>query len=295
MPPILEIGQELCSMTRGASHPDGHFYSPVVDTEDLRRRESLVWPHNPSVLGIDFNDASHLRVLEEFFPKYIADFDYEERGPAAEDELEWFYVRNSQFSWLDARTLFVLMRQWQPRKIVEVGSGYSSLLIADVNRRYLNGECEVICIEPYPRPFLKRGIRGLNRVIRNKVQDVPLTQFTELNAGDILFIDSSHVAKTGSDVNHLYFEVLPRLKAGVKVHIHDIFLPHDYPKEWVLDENRSWNEQYLVRALLMYSSALKPVFGCSYAFHRFPAHVKRALNIPSGHAFAGGSLWIERT
>ncbi|MEO8801981.1 MAG: hypothetical protein ABI304_11880, partial [Rudaea sp.] len=118
--------------------------------------------------------------------------------------------------------------------------------------------------------------------------------FTALESGDVLFIDSSHVAKTGSDVNYLYFEVLPRLAPGVRVHIHDIFLPHDYPREWVLDENRSWNEQYLLRALLMHSKGFRVIFGCSYAFWRFPELVRTALAHPNGHAFAGGSFWIER-
>jgi hypothetical protein len=118
--------------------------------------------------------------------------------------------------------------------------------------------------------------------------------FDTLQAGDILFIDSSHVAKTGSDVNRLFFDVLPRLAPGVRIHIHDIFLPHEYPQEWVLQDNRSWNEQYLVRALLMYSVGFRVVFGCSYAYYRFPEDVARALALPSGRGFAGGSLWIER-
>ena len=95
-------------------------------------------------------------------------------------------------------------------------------------------------------------------------------------------------------MNHLYFEVLPRLRPGVRVHVHDIFLPHDYPPDWVLNENRSWNEQYLLRALLMYSTGFRIIFGCSYAFHRWPDKVKAALAHPKGHAFGGGSFWIER-
>ncbi|MBU6199666.1 MAG: hypothetical protein KGP08_08415, partial [Xanthomonadaceae bacterium] len=137
-------------------------------------------------------------------------------------------------------------------------------------------------------------VPGVSRLLEEKVQNVALAEFAALQAGDILFIDSSHVAKTGSDVNYLYFEVLPRLASGVRVHIHDIFLPHDYPREWVLGENRSWNEQYLLRALLMHSSAFRVVFGCSYAFWRFPDLVQAALAHPRGHAFAGGSIWIER-
>src|SRR4030095_41590 len=115
-----------------------------------------------------------------------------------------------------------------------------------------------------------------------------------LDAGDVLFIDSSHVAKTGSDVNHLVFEIFPRLRRGVGLNIHDIFLPAEYPKGWVFGENRSWNEQYVIRALLMYSTMFRVLFGCYYAFFAFPDLVRNALNIAKGAGFGGGSLWIEK-
>lgn len=271
--------------------PPGHFYSPIVDPDALRGRLEEVWPRAPSVAGIDFNDASHRTVLVELFPRFIGDYDYPEQATADERA---FYTQNSQFSWLDARALFVLLRAWQPQRVIEVGSGYSSLLVADVIRRWLAGRTEFTCIEPYPRAFLRAGVSGITRLLEQEVQRVPLATFSELRRGDVLFIDSSHVAKTGSDVNYLYFEVLPRLAAGVRIHVHDIFLPHDYPPQWVLDENRSWNEQYVVRALLMYSSAFRVEFGCSYAFHRFPDLVLDALASPQGHAFGGGSLWFTK-
>ena len=281
-------------MPRPAAMPDGHFYSPVVDPDELATRAAQVWPDQPQVSGIDFDDASHQRVLCEFFPAFMADFDYAEAAPAEDAQLDRYYTDNSQFGWLDARALFVLLRAWRPKRIIEVGSGYSSLLMADVNHRFLDARCKITCIEPYPRPFLRTSIPGLSDVIEQKVQDVPLALFDELDRGDILFIDSSHVSKTGSDVNYLFFDVLPRLKPGVRIHIHDIALPHDYPKDWAITENRSWNEQYVVRALLMYSTAFHVVFGCSYAFFRFPDEVRKALNLPDGRAFGGGSLWIER-
>jgi hypothetical protein len=274
--------------------PDGHFYSPIIDRDDLHQRQAEIWPEDPRVEGIDFNDSSHLKILGELFPAHIADFNYPETLGESDEELSGYYIQNSQFSWLDARSLFVLLQAWQPRRMIEVGSGYSSLLTADVNHRFLNDGIEFCCIEPYPRPFLTRPIDGLNEVIVEKVERVPLDRFDALQAGDVLFIDSSHVCKTGSDVNYLYFEVLPRLKPGVRVHIHDIFLPHDYPKDWVLNEGRSWNEQYLLRALLTHSIGFKVLFGCTYAMHRFPQQVQQALALESGAAFGGGSFWIER-
>jgi hypothetical protein len=273
------------------AHEIGHFYSPVVDPRTLDA--ARLWPARPEILGIDFNDGSHETILQDIFPRFIAAYDYPERLEE-NPELTQFFTQNSQFSWLDSRALFVLLREWRPQRFIEVGSGFSTLLAADVNRRFLGDSIAITCVEPYPREFLRKGIIGVSRLIEEKVQDVPLAEFTALQAGDVLFIDSSHVAKTGSDVNFLYFDVLPRLKPGVRVHIHDIFLPHDYPRDWVIDENRSWNEQYLLRALLMHSKAYRVVFGCSYAFWRFPELVKAALAHPRGHAFAGGSFWIER-
>jgi hypothetical protein len=274
------------------AYPNGHFYSPVVDPALLDAHR--VWPANPTVMGIDFDDRSHEGVLREAFPRFIGQYDYPERLDEI-PELTEFFTQNSQFSWLDSRALYVLLRAWRPRRMIEVGSGFSTLLAADVNRRFLDGGKDITCVEPYPRAFLRNGVPGVRRLIEAKVQDVPLDEFAALKCGDILFIDSSHVAKTGSDVNFLYFEVLPRLVPGVRVHIHDIFLPHDYLPEWVVGENRSWNEQYLLRALLMYSNGFRVVFGSSYAFWRFPDLVRSALAHPLGHAFAGGSFWIERT
>jgi hypothetical protein len=244
-------------------------------------------------LGIDFNDAFHQHVLRDVLPRHLPSYDYAEVLTDSPD-LRDFYTQNSQFSWLDARVLFALLREWRPPRLVEVGSGYTTLLIADVNRRYCGSAIDVTCVEPYPRDFLRNPVVGVSRMLESPVQDVALEIFSTLEAGDILFIDSSHVAKTGSDVNFLLFEVLPRLAKGVRIHIHDIFLPHEYPREWVLQENRSWNEQYLVRALLMFSSGFKVLFGCSYAFFRYPELVQRALAHPKGRSFAGGSLWIER-
>ena len=273
--------------------PPGHFYSPIVDTRAAAAERERLWPLQPVTAGIDWNDEGHRQLLTGIFPRFLPLYDYPEVLPDGPD-LVTFYTRNSQFSWLDARALFVLLHAWRPSRIVEVGSGYSSLLIADVNRRWFGGGIRVTCIEPYPRAFLKKGIDGISRLIEDRVQDVALAEFSALAAGDLLFIDSSHVAKTGSDVNHLYFNVLPTLAPGVHIHIHDIFLPHEYPQSWAIDENRSWNEQYLVHALLMYSKAFRVEFGCSYAFQTFPDLVIEALAHPKGHGYGGGSLWLTK-
>lgn len=275
------------------SFPPGHFYSPIVDPDDLEERTDALWPSDPDAIGIDFRPLEHQRILTEVFPKFIGDYRYPdlESQTAAEHE---FYTGNSQFAWLDSRALFVLLRELRPKRVIEVGSGFSSLLMADVNRRWFDSGIQLECIEPYPRPFLERGVPGITRLVKERVERLDLALFGELGAGDILFIDSSHVAKTGSDVNYLFFEVLPRLKAGVRIHVHDIFLPADYPRHWAIDLNRSWNEQYVLRALLSYSTAYRVMFGCNYAFLRHRGLVAKALGVPIEHAYSGASFWIER-
>jgi len=276
------------------AYAPGHFYSPVVHPAEASAKHSTLWPCVPhAILGIDFNDASHKQILNSDFPTYIADYDYPELEAAITTK-NGFYSGNTQFGWLDSRTLFVLLRKWRPKRVIEVGSGFSSLLMADVNRRFLDSTCEITCIEPYPRAFLTEGVEGIHALIQKPIQTIPLDFFSCLDKGDILFIDSTHVSKTGSDVNYLFFEILPRLKRGVYVHIHDIFLPNEYPKGWVITENRSWNEQYMLRALLMYSTAFKVIFGSSYAFTMMPALVQSALNHAGLQAYAGSSIWLER-
>jgi hypothetical protein len=141
---------------------------------------------------------------------------------------------------------------------------------------------------------MSAGVPGLTGLVTEPVQKLPLASFQALGANDILFIDSTHVCKIASDVNYLMLAVLPVLEKGVLIHLHDIFLPHDYPPAWVIGENRSWNEQYLLRALLMYGSGFEVVFGCSYAFWRFPALVTEALANPDGAGYGGGSFWLRR-
>jgi len=157
--------------------------------------------------------------------------------------------------------------------MIEVGSGFSSLISAEVNRCHLNGAMEFSCIEPYPRQFLIDGVDGITTLVRKRVEDVEPSFFDRLGDGDVLFIDSSHVSKTGSDVNYLFFDVLPRLRPGVLVHIHDIFLPDEYPKVWAIDDCRSWNEQYM---------GTRHTAAVQATFPRYP------------RLGGGGSLWLRR-
>jgi predicted O-methyltransferase YrrM len=271
--------------------PDGHFYSPVVDVAEVAADADRIWGHRDDPVGIDFRPHAQLAFLEECLASYVPEYDYPELLPDGAEE-NVFYTRNSQFSWLDARTLYALLRHYRPRRMIEIGSGYSSLLVADVNTRFLDGELDFRCVEPYPRPFLQEQVPGITEVLVQRVQDVDPELFASLRAGDVLFIDSSHVSKTGSDVNHLFLNVLPRLEVGVLVHVHDVFFPADYPRAWVTEHGFSWNEQYLVQAFLAHNDAFEVVVGSNYLHQRFAS---RVADLVGGAGYGGGSLWLRKT
>ncbi len=141
---------------------------------------------------------------------------------------------------------------------------------------------------------MKEAIPGLAELIEQPVQSLPPGQFAQLESGDILFIDSSHVCKTASDVQHLCSHVLPLLAAGVYIHFHDVFLPQDYPKQWVLKENRSWNEQYVLQAILANSGRYKIIFGSNYACLRHQKALIEALGSDPEKLPGGCSFWIRK-
>jgi hypothetical protein len=271
-------------------YPLGNFYSPIINNDEVKQDERRIWPEKPVILGLDFNEANHEEMLKTDLPGFQGMFDYKDEAHERRSETE-YYCRNGQFPRVDATLLFTILQILKPRRFIEIGSGFSSLLVGDVNRRIFQNKMEVYCIEPFPSAWLANGVPGITQLIKEKVQTVPLSVFELLNDGDILFIDSSHVAKTGSDVNHLYFEIIPRIAKGVFIHVHDIFLPHDYPKNWVIDEGRGWNEAYVLRALLMYTSGFRVLFGNQFAAARYPDQMKALYRDQFNH---GSSFWMEK-
>jgi predicted O-methyltransferase YrrM len=275
--------------------PPGHYYSPLPDTRELgaEPRHSEVWPAKPrDTPGIDWHDEAQAALCRDVFAKQQRlDFADVPSG----DERE-YVTGNDQFAPLDAWLLEAFLRHLRPQRLIEVGSGFSTLVSARVNRELVDGAMDITCIEPYPRPFLVDGVPGVAELRIEGVQDTPLEVFEALDRDDVLFIDTSHVAKTGSDVVWLYQEIVPRLRPGVVVHIHDIFAPGEYPEDWVLD-GRAWNELYVVRAFLAFNSAFRIELGAQYLLKRhrelvldaFPGMRKERYARPGG-----GSLWIRR-
>jgi Methyltransferase domain len=262
-----------------------HFYQPIPDTQLL---SETLWSHPSELAGIDMNDAMQLDLLRNHFPKFRQEY---ERFPTNPTEGQTqFYLGSGPFDHADALGAYCMVRHFQPRLIIEVGSGFSSLLLGQAAAK--NKSSQLICIEPFPREFLRNGFPGLQSLIDKKVQDVDLEFFSQLESGDILFIDSSHTVKIGGDVNYLFLEVLPRLKAGVIVHVHDIFLPFEYPRDWVLDEFRFWTEQYLLQAFLTFNSEFEVLLANSYLNHYHKSELKTAF--PSLASWGGGSFWMRR-
>jgi len=269
--------------------PIGHFYSPIADPADIRARADRIWAAGGEMPGIDLGVDDQLALLRELEP-FTATIDYPVEQPP--DPTRYFYS-NDQYPVLDAEFLHAALCRFRPKTMIEVGSGFSSLVTAEVNRRVLDRSLDFSCIEPYPRQFLIDGVDGITRLVRRKVEDVELSFFERLGAGDILFVDSSHVSKVGSDVNYLFFEVIPRLRAGVMVHVHDIFLPDEYPKDWVIDQGRNWNEQYLLRAFLQFNGDWQVMWAAHFMGTRHTAAVQRTFpRYP--RLGGGGSFWLRR-
>lgn len=266
--------------------PLGHACSPMGSPEELRAREDGLWAGARPTPGIDFDAVAH-RAFVRGLADTRAAYDYPDKAETG------YFSENEYFSWLDSRVLVAMMLQVRPQRIVEVGSGFSSLLMADVNTRRLGGTVGIVCIDPQPRTEIL-GTPGIERVINEQAQRVPTDTYLSLRANDILFIDSSHVCKTDSDVAFLVLEILPRLAPGVIVHFHDIFIPFEYPKDWVIDENRSWNEQYVVQAFLAMNPSYEVLFGSAFAGANCREELEEVFGAGAPPAHGGCSLWLRR-
>jgi len=260
------------------------FNQPIPDTQSL---PETLWSRPSELVGIHMNDAEQLKLLRSF-SRFRDEYQHFPTGEPR--ERNQFYLGNGLFDGVDALVAYCMIRHFQPRLAIEVGGGFSSVVLGQAAEK--NKNSGVICIEPFPREFLREGFPGLQSLIEKKVQDIGLEFFSQLASGDILFIDSSHTVKIGGDVNYLFLEVVPRLKPGVIVHVHDIFLPFEYRRDWVLDEFRFWTEQYLLQAFLIFNSEFEVLMANSYLNHYHQPDLKAAF--PNLRRWIGGSFWMRR-
>lgn len=270
----------------------GHFYSPICAPGELARhyRDPAATASPAELPGIDLNDAGQV-ALWNSWRDILAGYPF-----AAEKRDGWrYHTDNRNFAAGDSSVLFAMLRHFQPKRLIEIGSGYSSACALDTNERYLGDALEASFIEPYPallKSLLKAGDAEKIEIVPSGVQDVEPDYFRKLAANDILFIDSTHIMKTGSDVCYELFEILPRLAAGTIIHIHDIHHPFEYPREWVLERNYSWNEVYAVRAFLQFNSAFEILFFNDYFAKMHGDLVHR--DAPQMVANPGGGLWLRK-
>lgn len=249
-----------------------HFYLPIPEDQDV---EGGFWNKTSDLVGVDMNVPVASDFLENVFPRYMDEF--REKFPiyAAGDPAQ-FYLINGGYMAVDAHVYYSLIRHNKPRRIVEIGAGNSTILagVACLQNQEETGKpVNLTAIDPYPYELHASGkVPGLSNMIKAKVQDADMELFTSLEAGDILFIDSSHVLKSGGDVQTEYLEILPRLAPGIYVHIHDVSLPRAYPSVYYQNQ-LYWNEQYLLQAFLAFNSRFEVVWPGNYMMLNYPDKV----------------------
>lgn len=240
--------------------PPGHFYSPIPDINYVEANREGIFSLDRQVSNVDLDEAGQLAFYERL-SAHLPEI------PFAPDKTPGFryFFNNPFFSYGDGVVLYGILREIPASRIVEVGSGFSSALMLDVNEKLLNNRIDFTFIEPFPDRFQELVGRSpsKHRLLVKSVQDVDLDVFSSLKRDDILFIDSSHVGKIGSDFLHILFNVLPILQSGVLIHFHDIFWPFEYPESWV-KEGRAWNEIYFLRAFLAHNQDYQIVFFNSF-------------------------------
>jgi predicted O-methyltransferase YrrM len=265
-----------------------HFYQPV-----LRPSAVPEWGVEDPLVGVDIRADAQLRLLaqlEEFASEVVT----ATRG-SQEPDITSFDYGNESFGSGDAEVLYEMVRLFRPARIVEVGAGHSTRMIRlALNANARDGYyCNHTVIEPYPQPWL--GRLGAQAIVREKVERTGTRPFEDLGQNDIVFIDTSHVVRMGGDVQHLYLRVLPSLRPGVLIHVHDIFLPRDYPREWVADQKKFWTEQYLLQAFLAFNSEFEVLLALAYLSHHHHGELCRACPIyETEPGRVPGSFWMRR-
>lgn len=269
-------------------YPPGHFYSPLVTHGQLLANESKLIDVDGLLWGnVDLQPDVQEQTLKKLVKAQPPDFPKEQTAGSR------YYSGNSFFGYGSAAILSAVMRTYRPKRIVEVGSGFSSAVMLDTAERY-DLPMNFTFVEPHPerlRSLLRSQDLASARVIEAPVQDVELDIFQALEANDLLFIDSSHVVKPGSDLADLFFRVIPSLKPGCIVHLHDIFYPEIYPRDWLLS-GVSWNETFLLRAFLLFNESFKVIFFNAYAQKKF-TDVLSAWDARVATSEMS-SIWIQR-
>lgn len=265
--------------------PFNHYESPYPDIKEIHQQEKELFTTEKEILDIDFNIAGQLELLGQMKSIEMPGWAKEESAVLSDR----YYYNNGWFEKGSADALYYMMRIAKPRNIIEVGSGFSTAVMLDTNEKFMGHQVTITSIEPNAQR-LKMLLRPEDNIEihEKKLQEIPAAFFEKLNKNDILFIDSSHVAKTNSDVNYILFEILPRLQKGVYIHFHDICYPFIYPREWVY-EGRAYNEAYMLRAFLMNNEKYSIQLFGDMLLHKNDGGIPEHL-----WGCGAGSLWIKK-
>jgi hypothetical protein len=240
-------------------------------------------------------EREQIKLLEKFVHTYKTD--YKDFPRSQNGCSHQYYVDNGFFEAVDGEVLYCMIRHFKPERVYEVGSGYSTMLAAQGlldNQKDGGPQGQLVAFEPSPTVNLRKGFPGLSRLVASKVEDIPQTVFQKLGENDILFLDSSHVVRIGGDVQYEFLEILPNLKPGVVVHVHDIFLPAEYPKKMILGQRRFFSEQYLLQAFLTFNNQFEVLWASSFMHLNHPDLLEKAFNSYKRESRWPGSFWIRR-
>ena len=283
-------------MENKAQFPLGHFYSPFPDLNYVLENEKTIFalPGPEQIGGVNMRAQEQFITIQQMVPYYKEipwDFSGKKTGSLR------YQFENGFYSYGDATFLYSTLRHIKPKRIIEIGCGFSSACMLDTNDVFFDGKIEMTFIDPYPEvlnTLLTQHDRESKKVqvIAKKIQEIEPGFFTRLEANDLLFVDSGHVLKCGGDVNHILFNILPVLGKGVYVHFHDIMYPFEYPKVWVTD-GRAWNEAYAIRAFLQYNDTFELFLSNSY-LARFNQKFMEEL-MPLCLKNPGGSIYLRKT
>ncbi len=266
------------------------YYSPIPDLSLLPED---VWTRRSALEGVRLDPDTAMTFVEDHLAAAIAELDVPRHDPGVPGR---FFLANQGFETVDAELLYAMLRTSRPRRVVELGSGYSTLLINLAAQRNVADGSPVVheVYDPHPRPYIIGDeLPAPSRLTPISATDVSIEVFAGLGADDILFVDTTHTVKLASDVNHLILDVLPVLSPGVIVHFHDIFLPWEYPRQWFEQMHWYWAEQYLLQAFLAFNPAFE-ILVPAHALAR--THPQRlGAVVPSFHPAAGpASMWLRR-
>lgn len=269
-----------------------HFYEPIPDTRGL---SNTLWDKNSDMIGINLNVQKQMDLLLKFSDRFKNEY---ESIPREKPSVPYqYYLSNGQYEFVDGAILYCMVRYFKPKRIFEIGSGNSTYLSAQAIQK--NGldrgdNCSLVAYEPYPNAILIKGFPGLSKLVKMKIEDIPLSEFEQLKENDILFIDSSHVLKIGGDVKYELLEILPRLNKGVIIHFHDIFLPAEYPRDWILKRFQFWTEQYLLQAFLAFNDSFEVLWAGHYMHLTYPEKLNETFSYYDKNKLLPGSFWIRK-